>query len=182
MDGAVRERLMTVEEFLDWHPDDEKWELVGGIPIRMMSESNLHDTVKSGIGAAIGRRLRPPGPCRPGIDGRQVFIDDFTSYRPDAYIDCAPFGGPGDLTVEKPTVVFEVSISSLDRDLVEKRANYFHNPHVEHVVVVDANARRVHHFRRDDREERVLEVADTLELSGTVMLDLPVAEFFEWLP
>ncbi len=182
MDGAVRERLMSVGEFLDWHPEDEKWELVGGIPMQMMSEGDLHEMVKTNVVGTLARRLRPPGPCRPAADGRQVQIDDFTSYRPDAHINCAPLDDPMALVIQMPTVVFEVAVTSLDRDLIEKRANYFHNPHVEHVVVIDARARRVHHFIRDDREPRVLESGEMLALTGTVTLDLPIAEFFEWLP
>ncbi len=34
MDGATRKRLMSVGEFLDRHPDGEKWELIGDICTR----------------------------------------------------------------------------------------------------------------------------------------------------
>lgn len=179
---AVQEGLMSVGEFLDWHPEGERWELVGGLPLRMMAEGDLHETVKSNVIVAVGRRLRAPSPCRPAVDGRQVKIDDFTSYRPDAHINCAPFSEPMEQVVQCPTVVFEVAVSSLERDLLEKRANYFRHPAVEHVVVIEAPVQIVHHFRRGDRKARVLGFHDALVIDGTVSLDIPVAEFFEFLP
>jgi|GEM_PF-5671599 len=179
---AVREEWMTVEAFLDWHPDGEKWELIGGIPVQAMGEGGLHDAVKTSVTVAIGRRLRAPSPCRPGVDSRVVQIDTLTAYRPDVHINCAPFGDPMDQVIEKPAVVFEVAVTSLGRDLLDKRANYFRHPDVEHVVIVNAVERIVHHFRRGEGRERVVGFHDTLVLDGTVSLDLPVAEFFEFLP
>ena len=181
MDAAIREDLMTVEEFLDWCPDEEKWELVGGIPWQMMSEGNLHERVKSNVIVAIGKRMLPPSPCQAAVDGRQVKIDARTSYRPDVSIDCAPSSDPMLALIEKPTVVFEVGVTTLIRDKMEKRANYFLNPDVEHVVVIDASARTVHHFRRGSARETVLRAGDALALDGTVTLDVPVAEFFHFL-
>ena len=134
MTFAVRESLMSVGEFLDWHPDGERWELVGGVPLRMMAEGDLHETVRSNLIVALGRRLRPPSRCRAAVDGRQLRIDDFTSYRPDAHINCAPFSDPMAQIVECPTVVFEVAVTSLERDLLDKRANCFRHPAVEHVA------------------------------------------------
>jgi len=179
---AVRERLMPVGEFLDWLPDGERWELIGGIPVRMLPEGDLHETVKSNVIGALARRMRPPSACRPAANGRQVRINDRTSYRPDAHINCAPFSDPMEPLIQCPVVVFEVAVSSLDRDLLEKRANYLENPRVEHVVIIDAQARKVHHFVRGDRKARLLTSGDILTLDGTVSLDIPVAEFFEWLP
>ena len=182
MSIAVRERLMTVEEFLDWHPDDEKWELVGGIPWRMMSEGDFHETVKTNVSNALGRRLRAPNPCRPGSNGKLVRIDNTTGYRPDAHINYAPVRGPMKALIEKPVVVFEVAVTSLESDLTDKRNGYFVNPHVEHLIVVNPMARKVHHFRRGSAIEDILNVGDTLSLDGTASLDLPIAEFFEWPP
>ena len=180
MNVAAR-TLMTVEQFLDWHPDDEKWELIGGIPVEMMSESNLHETVKTSVVGALTARLKPPSRCRPAADGRQVKIDYHTSYRPDAHINCAPFGDPKAQLVEAPTVVFEVAVTFLRRDMLEKRANYFHHSSVQEVVIVDAEAREVHHFLRDRADPACLSGDDTLTLDS-VGVSIPISEFFEWLP
>ncbi len=182
MNIAVRESLMTVEEFLDWHPDGENWELIGGIPLRSMSESGLHERVKTNVSGSWIRRLRHPSPCLPGVDGRQVKIDSVTSFRPDFHIDCAFDLALTGLSVEKPTVVFEVADTSLEQYRDRKRAGYFRNPHVEHVVVIDATGRQVLHYRKGSAREIVLREGDILELEGTVSLDIPVAEFFESLP
>ena len=69
MDGAVRERSMPVEEFLDWHPDGVKGELVGGIPVRMTSKGSLHGMVRTGVVHAPKRRLRLPAPPGPSVMG-----------------------------------------------------------------------------------------------------------------
>ncbi len=179
---AKREAWMTVEDFLDWHPDGEKWELIGGIPVQAMGESALHDTVKSNVHGAYARRLRPPSQCRPGVDSRLVRADDFTAYKPDAYVNCAPFGDPMEPLIEKPAVVFEVSVTSLEHDRLNKRVGYFRNPDVEHVVVVNAVESIVYHYRRGEGRENMIGFHDTLALDGTVSLDIPVAEFFEFLP
>lgn len=182
MTAAATLHLMTVPEFLDWIPEDEKWELVGGIPMQMMSESDLHETVKTNVIGALTRRLRPPGSCRVGADGRQIMIDDATSYRPDAYVNCAPFSDPMDPVAQAPTVVFEVAVTSLERDLHEKRANYFRHPSISHVIVIDAVGREVIVFTRGEAETQTLTASDTLRIDGEADLTIPVAEFFEWLP
>ncbi len=181
MTAAATSHLMTVPEFLNWVPEGEKWELVGGLPIQMMAESDLHETIKTNVAGALTRRLRPPSDCRPAVDGRQVMIDDTTSYRPDAYVNCAPFSSnPMDQVAEAPTVIFEVSVTTLDRDTMEKRANYFRHPTVSHVVVIDAIKRRATLYTSE--EAVTLTVNDTLRIDGRVVLDIPVAEFFEFLP
>ena len=72
-------------------------------------------------------------------------------------------------------------MTSLRRDMLEKRANYFRNPAVREVVIVDAEARAVHHFLKDRADAACLSDGSTLTL-GSVSLAIPVAEFFEWLP
>lgn len=182
MNVVTAPRQMTVPEFLDWMPDGEKWELVGGIPGRMMPESDLHEWVKTNVIGALTRRLRPPSPCRAAVDGRQIMIDDATSYRPDAYVNCAPSTDPKETVAEKPTVIFEVAATSLSRDTMEKRANYFRHPSVAHVIVVDAENWQVIHYRRGEAATDTLSGDDALRIDGEAMLDIPVAEFFERLP
>ena len=182
MGVAIRKERMTVGDFVDWIPDGEKWELIGGIPVQAMGESALHEAVKSNVIGALARRLRPPSPCRPAVDGRLVQVDDYTSYRPDAHINCAPFGEAMEPLIEQPTVVFEVSVTSLEHDRYGKRPNYFRHPAIEHVVVVNAVEQVAYRYRRGSGREVMLGFHDTLTIDGTAALDIPVAEFFEFLP
>jgi hypothetical protein len=89
---AVKPQRISVDDFLDWElTQDQKWELVDGVPIlretRLMAGGTAkHSQIAVNIMLAIGPQLRG-GPCR--VYGSDLKVRNATSARyPDVTIDC----------------------------------------------------------------------------------------------
>lgn len=161
---ALFERTMTAEAFAHWaHRDTARWELVGGLPVRLMVEGHGHGAVKSALSAMLDRLLPPGAPCRPEGDGALIRIPgEQTALSPDNAIDGDP---DPDLAA-----VFEVAMSSRVRDLGDKRVSYFRVPSIGHVVVLLPETRQVVHFRRGVEAPSVLTVSPlTLDPPGVTL-------------
>lgn len=177
--------FMTVEQFLDWTPRDSqggKWELVSGSPMFCQAEGKTHALVKFNVGRAFDRALPANGPCVAYVDGPALRIDAHTAYIPDVAIDCSDPSLDNWLEYPKPTVVVEVAVSTLARDMGEKALLYFLNPDVQVYIVADVAAREALIWRRGARElTRQSDGLLTLPLAdGSVSVD--VATFWARLP
>ncbi len=83
------------------------------------------------------------------MDGLAVKIDETTSYEPDALVNCGPRLSDDALITTNPVIVVDVlSPSTGNLDKTVKVADYLTHPTIEHVLVVDAARRLVHHYRR----------------------------------
>ena len=79
-------------------------------------------------------------------------IDDWTSYIPDALVNCGEPVPRGTMLAPAPVIVVEVlSPSSQTHDRVRKLFNYFRVPSIAHYLTVDLEQRRIgHHWRGPD--------------------------------
>lgn len=81
---------MGADAFAAWSVEaDGRWELIGGLPLRMMSKGREHRRVKTALVAALSDALPPGAPCRPEGDGALIRIPgtgDVVS--PDDAIEC----------------------------------------------------------------------------------------------
>jgi Uma2 family endonuclease len=144
---------MTVEEFLAWletRPETERWELIGGEPVRLMAPTTFaHALIKDNVVAALRSALAARGagpPCRVVSDGPAVRrADDGRSfYQPDAVVTCARSIDPTAITVPDPVVIMEVlSPSTRTRDFTAKMQGYFALPSVAHYLLVEQRKRLV---------------------------------------
>ncbi len=94
MDDALPEKAfvtMTAAEFFAWQAGQtELYELVDGIPIKMMTgASNRHDLITVNIIGEARSRLRG-NPCRPMTQDSSVKISETQIRRPDVTIVCGP--------------------------------------------------------------------------------------------
>ena len=172
---------MSVAEFLDWstsRPEGERWELSGGVPVRVQSEKNRHNLLKTAVAFELGLSIRATASrCTLFGDGVTVVIDADHAYEPDAAVQC---GGEVDLdggTVETPVVIVEVlSPSTAYRDTGEKLEAYLGLPSVRHYLVFDPVRRVVFHHGRAEGGSPVVTTVlhgGTVELSPTgLTLDL----------
>jgi Uma2 family endonuclease len=87
------ERRMTPEEFYAWQETiDERYELVDGYPVKMMTgASRRHDQIVVNLIGEIGRQLRGSA-CRPFTADTAVRTFPATRRRPDAVIEVADLG------------------------------------------------------------------------------------------
>lgn len=161
---------MSVDEFLAWAPaQDGRWELVDGRPVRMPAETFDHIDVKSFVWLALaqavaGSRL----PLHVLSDGATVRIDAQNANEPDALVYAGPKRPGGTIELSDPVIVVEVvSPTSGRRDRLDKRADYFSLPSVEHYLGVDPEDRSLTHFTRatSDSVGRRLTEVDSLDLT-----------------
>jgi Uma2 family endonuclease len=183
--NAHSPRLMTPEDFLVWCLDrDERWELVNGHPVRMMTgATRRHDHVVFKILVALDRRLSG-GPCSPHTADQAVRTDARSIRRPDVTVDCGPTADDA-LEASQPTAVFEVlSPSTRKTDQFRKLEEYKAMDGLAHVVLVDPDrpAAMVYSRAADgawtNAQIEGLEAALTLSALG---ISLPLAELYEGL-
>jgi Uma2 family endonuclease len=178
-------RRMSADEFLDWclapARDEEKWEFVDGVPVRMMTgATDRHDQIVVNLIAALHGRLRG-GPCAPRTADQAVKTNaEARVRRPDVIVDCGP-RDPKGLFPRTPTAVFEVlSPSTENLTLSTKLDEYKGVASMRHVVLIDQESALVlHHARGDDgawAQDEIRDLATVLRLLG---IEMPVADIYE---
>lgn len=167
-------REMTVDEFLIWNlSQDEKYELVDGIPVPMRAQagaSNFHDVITSNLIVELGLQLRG-SPCRPYTANTAIRTSIRKTRRADVVVECAP---PKANTYEatNPVAVFEVlSPSTRQNDRHVKLQEYMRHPTLRCIVHVDPGIMDVLVTMRDAGGTwdhlRLLEPDDVVAVTGT---------------
>ena len=171
MANAVAEKL-DVDGFLAAFEGREgRWELRGGLPVKLSAETAGHVRVKGLAFRALQDAItRARVPCEAFPEGLTVRIDRMNAYEPDALVQCGAAVADRSLEAPNPVVVIEViSPSSRAFDRGTKRDGYFSLPSVQHYLVLDPEQRTVtHNFRRADGG---LDLHDLR--SGALRLDPP---------
>ena len=172
MDARANERL-TADEFLDWvtgpSAPEGRWELVAGVPVRMMvNVRRRHSTVVGNMLASLHAQLRG-GPCRPHAEAFALRVNDHQVRYPDLLIDCG-VGGDDDLHATEPKVVIEVlSDGTKTFDKSRKLDEYQGVPTIRHIVFIEAGIVDVNHFVRDGDGWKRIDLdqfADVLDLAA----------------
>jgi Uma2 family endonuclease len=147
---------MTVGEFLDWSEeqgDDARFELVAGVPVRLMAPTNVrHPQIQYNVGQALrGSIAESDLPCRvfdagPGVavrhEGDECRI-------PDVVVTCASTIDETARLVPEPVIVVEVvSPSTRLADVNDKVEFYGGIASVEHYLVVEQDRRRMVDYGR----------------------------------
>jgi Uma2 family endonuclease len=152
MSGKVRERPMTVEEFLVWNLDqEERYEFVDGFPVPLRAMSGAtgeHDVIVVNVIAELRQQLKGT-PCRPRTADTALRTKIDRVRRPDVMVECAPLER-GSLEARQPVAVFEVlSPTTRHVDRTAKLEEYKHHPTVRTIVLVDPAFMDVLVFNRD---------------------------------
>ena len=172
MDARVDDRL-NADEFLEWmagpSAPDGRWELIAGVPVRMMvNVRRRHSTIVGNLLAGLHGQLQS-GPCRPHAEAFALRVSDDQVRFPDLLVDCG-LGYGDDLAATEPRVVIEVlSDGTRTFDTSRKLEEYQKVPTVQHVVFIEAGLVDVNHFIRDSdgwRRVDLNQFADVLDLSA----------------
>lgn len=164
---------MTVEEYLDWcktRPDEERYELVDGVPVAMAGDTLRHNLTKSALARALQDAVAAAGlPCFVFIDGVNVKIDTYTARIPDVSVQCGPLGDLDAMLVE-PVIAAEVTSRSSERDDTgAKFADYFAVADIQHYLIVRPEQGVIVHHRRTSETEMLT----SLLREGRIVLDPP---------
>jgi Uma2 family endonuclease len=139
---------MSADEFLEWGlHQDERYELVDGVPVAMAGAKQRHDRIVMNVQAGLHAQLRGHK-CRNFSADIAVRIPAGNIRRPDAGIDRADFADDA-TTAGAPFLVLEVlSPSTRDFDMIRKLEEYKTVPSLAHIVLVEADRAQVFHWSR----------------------------------
>jgi Uma2 family endonuclease len=174
---------MGVQAFLTWAEGQaERYELVGGVPVRMMSGArNVHDDIVVNLLTLLRTHLRGSG-CRPFTADGSVETLPGQVRRPDVGVDCGP-RDPSALMAAEPGLVAEVlSPTTRDFDAFAKLAEYKTVATLAHILLIEPNAPEIRSWFRDGdgawEELRATGIDGTLDLQA-FDLRLPLAEIYD---
>ena len=176
--------LDDFEELLADKPRDEKWELIGGRVVKMMTGARWeHHLIVRNLDYNIYDRLRRAGsPCRVYTEAfrlRERSMD--SSMLPDVMVRCGPLP-PGVTAWNDPAVLIEVlSDGSVGRDRVEKWRIYQRLPSLQHCVLVERDKPVIEIFDRAGEawfKQRMIEGLDAVLDLSALGVTIPLAEIY----
>jgi Uma2 family endonuclease len=151
---------VSVEEYLALdEASDTRHEYLNGIVVAMAGASPRHNVVATNTLAALHRALRET-PCTVFDSGQRIRVAETGAYvYPDAVVACDTpvFTDERPRSLENPLLVVEVlSKTTRDRDEGAKLGDHRRLPSVHEILLVDANERRVAHYRRIEPSQWIL--------------------------
>lgn len=168
---------MSVEAFFAWQErQSERYELVGGVPVRMMAGArNVHDDIVVNLVASLHAALRGSG-CRPFTGDGSIETLPGQIRRPDAGVDCGA-RDPNAMKAAEAKLVAEVlSPSTRDFDAFEKLGEYRTVESLDHILLIEPNAAEIMHWSREpDRSWRKRRVAGLDTALDLASLDVSLA-------
>ena len=189
-DVARRDQSNTVadyEAFVAARPDEERWELVGGVLFMMTNRTETHEQIVGGIYARLRIAMEAKG-CRVYAGGMRVQRSDDrgedTAAIPDIVVRCGPRRDRNFVT--DPVVVVEVlSRPTMRHDRGAKFDVYRSLPTLRHIALVYQGQMRVEHYRRGPdgwlldvlsrpSDRLVFDAVDFAVDLDTVYFDVPV--------
>lgn len=176
---ALAEPAMTIDEFLTWSArhTEGRYELVDGKVEEMPTEGGRQNTVKFEVAIALREAVSAANlACHVFTDGMTVRIDERRGREPDAAVTVGPVADFDALEIIDPLIVVEVvSPHSVVRDTVDKLADYFRVPSIEHYLIINPQQRLMVHHQRlpGDAGEILTRILQT----GQLRFDPPGIEF-----
>jgi Uma2 family endonuclease len=178
---------MTVAEFLaftDTRPDEERWELIEGVPVLNASPVDYHQVVAMNIGTFLmneKRRLDAPWLPLLGI-GTRVPLSPNSLPQPDVFVKEGPLTGRPE--TDDALVLFEIlSRSNNKTDQIWKRRVYASIPNCQHYVTVSLMQLEVVAYDRvTGWQPRKLFALDAQVDLVALNVSIPVADIYRYTP
>lgn len=173
----------TIDEFFAWQErQPERYELVGGVPLRPMAGArNGHDEIVVNLLVLLRNRTRDSG-CRPFTGDGAVETYPGQIRRPDAGLDCGRRDPDGHLAADPRLVAEVLSPSTRDFDTFEKLGEYKAVESLDHILYVEPNRAEVAVWSRgaDRRWTRTVheDLAAAIDLPS-LGIALPLAEIYD---
>lgn len=182
-------KLLTVEEFLDAGPNDQRhYQLIDGVIVAMAPPATPHQVIAGRLSGEIYAALRSTRPewflrsqagiAPQGLQGRNHFETDLA-------ISCTPLDGEVRGIVTEPLLIVEILSPSTGRDDVfVKLPQYQAIPSLREILYVETERVGATVYRRGGSRWRKidLEGAEARLRLETVGLDVPLSLLFERIP
>jgi Uma2 family endonuclease len=182
-------KLLTVEEFLDCSPNDQRhYQLIGGVIVAMAPPGNAHQILLMNLGFELGGAVRANRPgctlhgeagiAPHGLQGRDHFEADIA-------FTCAAGDAQSRGIVSEPELIIEILSPSTERDdLFVKLPVYQRIPSVREVLYLESQEVAATVYRRQ------ADGWDTIKIAGpgtrlelyTIGLDIPLGEVYRGVP
>jgi len=181
------EQQMTIEEFLaftDTRPNEERWELVEGVPILNASPVEFHQVVATNISTFLmNHKNATSASWTPMLGvGTRVPVSPNSLPQPDVFVKQ---GAPTALPVtDDALVIFEVlSRSNTKADQEWRKRVYSSIPNCQHYVTISLKSVEVCVFDRGTNWQlrRSRNLVDRLELTA-LGVELPLSAIYRWTP
>ena len=174
---------MNVAAFFAWQERQaERYELVGGVPMRMVAGArNVHDDIVVNLVAILHAALRGSG-CRAFTGDGSVETLPEQIRRPDVGVDCGA-RDPNATKAAKPKLVAEIlSPNTRDFDAFEKLDEYKTIGTLDHILLIEPNAAEIMLWSREgDRgwsRQRIAGLAESLTLPS-LAIELALSDIYD---
>ena len=146
-----RDARMRVAEYKQWaatRPDDERWELIDGVPLLMSPARGRHQRIVTNLIKRLDDMAEPRGcGAYPGLAILSEAMDEYAPI-PDVVVQCGE--PPADGYTSDPLLVAEVlSPSTLVLDRGRKTEFYQTVPALRLLLLVHQDEARVEVWRRE---------------------------------
>ena len=172
---------MSEAAFLDWVVrQDCRYEFDGERPVPMVGNFPRHGRINVNLIVALGNRLR--GSAYEVFNGDVFIRADDRLRAPDAYVVPRRDQHEGRVLVD-PIAVFEIVSDGSERvDRVEKKAEYWATPSIQHYVILEQDFSQGQVFSRGSRdwERGTARAGGSIELPA-LGIEVPLDEAYEGL-
>jgi Uma2 family endonuclease len=181
------EQQMTIEEFLaftDTRPEEERWELIEGVPVLNPPPIDYHQIVVTNISGFLWRFKAERSPSWIPLigTGTRVPASEHSLPQPDVMVKEHP--PTGSAVSDDALVLFEVlSRSNTRADQGWRRKVYASVPNCQHYVTVSLKAVQVDAYDRSSGWEKrgFSSLSDGLALPA-LNVSIPLADMYRWTP
>jgi Uma2 family endonuclease len=184
---ALAYKLLTVDEFLDSCPNDQRhYQLIDGVIVAMAPPAIPHQIIAGNLAFEIGAALRANRPnctvrsqagiAPQGLAGRNHFETDIT-------VTCEPGGYKG--IAEEPVLIVEIQSPSTERDdHFVKLPHYQRLASLREILYVESERVAATVYRRRARgwTTRELAGADTRLRLAAIGLDISLSAVYRGVP
>jgi Uma2 family endonuclease len=186
MSALAEQRLFDTEAYLAWEQDQaDKYEYYRGETFAMVGARQDHVLVTLNLASALKQRLRG-SPCRTYVADMKLRVAAAEAFfYPDVMVSCDARDHAAEQFLQHPRLIIEVlspGTSAFDRG--EKARAYRRLPSLREYVLVDIDARRLEHVRRQDQDDwRLQDCSEATTCRFDCLeLEVPMAEIFEDVP
>lgn len=143
---------MTVEQYLEWEPQQElRYEYVDGEVVAMTGGSIPHNDIAINLLTTLHPHVRASG-CRVNMADVKLKISKSNLYYyPDLLVSCDPQDLSARQFIQFPTLIVEVlSPGTADKDRSDKFIDYQRIPTLQEYVLINSQKVSVECYRRGE--------------------------------
>ena len=151
-------KRMTDDQFMTFQasrPEEERWQLIDGVPFMMAAATNRHQKLCYNLTKLIQTSLERNRPDLVALTERGLLVPTIRAFRPTADVAVHKDDDGGSYHDEFYLAAEILSESNTFEHIETKRQRYMQHPDNLHVLVVSQFERKVEHWARAKKWKRV---------------------------